>query len=121
MALVDVHPAAGGGRTGARLDLEDARLSPLYLTVSADMYRRMGRPKEVRIQVDPERAEIHVSPAKNGTGYVFGHHANRPSGRYRLSIKRALDVAGITDVPKRGVPIRAAVSADGKTIFQVEK
>lgn len=120
MAWLDVAP--GPGRNGGRLDTEDARLSSLYLTVSATMYQRMGAPKAVNIQVDPVQLAIRVTRANGNDGYLFGHHANKPDGRWRLSIKRALEIGGMIDIPaKRGIPVQATVSADGSTIFRIKR
>lgn len=119
-----------GGGAGRGPSADEARITPGYLTVSADFHRRMGSPRDVLIQWDAEQRAIRLVPATGAmleqSMVLAAHHTKngveRDSARRRVSIGQVLKLMGLQDrIRPRGQAVDATIGPDGSTVFRLGK
>lgn len=109
-----------GGRGGGALSKDPARLSPNYLTVSADVWRDMGAPKYVTVEVNAQQRAIRITPTTDENAFLVGdNHRNRENGRRRISVGAALTKGNFTDVRKGGERVDCIVNPDNSAVFKL--
>lgn len=115
-----------GGRTGRGPSKEPARLTPMYLTLSPDLFESLGQPQRVVVGYDADVPAIYIRPAEDheaADGMTVSRHGDdRKYRRRRITVTEPLKRMRIHDrVPKGGIPVKEEMQPDGVVAFCIDR